>query len=246
MTTVPIVVDECEIFCDIMTEHARNNTLFRMEQATTKLTVNIIGKIVLDLDFNAQRGRNVLLDAFTNQTRWSYMGVQFQPSELWDVRRPIMLKYNNWKMNTYLSEKLEERFAARSSRGKTKHVVDLALESYLKEVKGSTGDAEDVKGLDPEFKQSCISNMKTFIFAGHDTTSSTICYAFYYLSQSPDMLARIRKEHDDVFGSNPDEVAARLRKEPHLLNKLDYTLAVTKEVLRIQPPASTIRAGMPS
>ncbi|CAK4031373.1 sterigmatocystin biosynthesis P450 monooxygenase stcS [Lecanosticta acicola] len=245
MTTVPMIVDECQTFCDIMAENARNNTVFRMEVATTKLTVNIIGKIVLDLDFNAQRGRNVMLDAFNSQTSWSYLGVQFQPSELWDIRRPIMLKYNNWKMNKYLSDLLDKRFAARTSGGKTKHVVDLALESYMKEVKGLEGKAEDIKEVDPEFKQSVISNMKTFIFAGHDTTSSVLCYAFYYLSQHPDILARIRREHDEVFGPDPDQVADKLRKEPHLLNKLDYTLAVTKEVLRIQPPASSIRAGLP-
>lgn len=245
MTTVPIIVEECEMFCTIMTENAKNKTLFRMEQATTKLTVNIIGKIVLDLDFNAQRGSNVLLDAFNSQTYWSYLGPQFRPSELWDIRHPIMLRYNTWKMNRYLSNLLDERFATRQSKGKSKHVVDLAFEAYLKEVKGTTGEASITTKLDPEFKQAAISNMKTFIFAGHDTTSSTLCYAFYYLSKNPSMLARIREEHDQVFGSNLDDVGERLRKDPHLLNRLDYTLAVTKEVLRIQPPASTIRSGIP-
>lgn len=68
-------------------------------------------------------------------------------------------------MNRYIGRRLDERFATRAARGKTKHVVDLALESYLKEVKGGSGTVEDVKGLDPVFKKAAISNMKTFIFA---------------------------------------------------------------------------------
>ncbi|KAI7514123.1 hypothetical protein KC331_g22556, partial [Hortaea werneckii] len=114
---------------------------------------------------------------------------------------------------------------------------------YLKEVRGVTGDISNVKGLDKEFKQAAINNMKTFIFAGHDTTSSTIVYAFYYLSKDPEALAKIRKEHDDVFGTDPEAAAEQLKQDPRLLNKLEYTLAVTREVLRLQPPASTVRVG---
>jgi len=85
--------------------------------------------------------------------------------------------------------------------------------------------------------------MKTFIFAGHDTTSSTLCYAYYYLSKNPETLAKIRQEHSDVFGPDQSTVGDQLKQDPRLLNRLDYTLAVTREVLRCQPPASTVRTG---
>lgn len=58
--------------------------------------------------------------------------------------------------------------------------------------------------------------------AGHDTTSSTICYIAYMLSKNPDCLARIRKEHDDVLGpleNTPDKI----KRDPYVLNKLEYT-----------------------
>jgi cytochrome P450 len=209
------------------------------------LTIDIICKLVLDLDLSSQTQSNELVSAFNSQVRWQSLGVQFQPSELWDIRRPIMQAYNNWRMNRYLGKRLDERFASRESRGKTKHVIDLALEAYLKEVKGGSGDTTQVTKLDPEFRIAAVSNMRTFVFAGHDTTSSTICYAYYYLSKDPEVLARIRQEHDDVFGTDRDAAVSRLLEDPHLMNKLDYTLAVIREVLRIQPPASTIRAGSP-
>ncbi|EME79459.1 uncharacterized protein MYCFIDRAFT_167334 [Pseudocercospora fijiensis CIRAD86] len=245
ITQVSTIVDECQVFCDIMEKRARNNELFRMEPAATKLTVNIIGKIVLDLDLNAQHGKNVLVDSFMSQIRWQKIGLQYQPSELWDIRRPIIQRYNNWRMHRWLSARLDERFAGLEARGKSKHVIDLALEAYLKEIKGQKGsvDASKIKGLDPDFKEAAISNMKTFTFAGHDTTSSAICYSFYYLSKYPETLAKIRKEHEEIFGPDPDVVAQKLKSDPHLLSKMEYTLAVTKEVLRMQPPASTIRLG---
>lgn len=67
MTLVPLIVDECAIFRDILTERAGKRQLFRMEQATTRLTVDIIGKVVLDVDFNTQRGSNVLVDSLLSQ-----------------------------------------------------------------------------------------------------------------------------------------------------------------------------------
>lgn len=57
------------------------------------------------------------------------------------------------------------------------------------------------------------------------------------------MLALARKELDEVFGPEVNTVAEKIKQDPHLLNRLDYLLAVTKEVLRMQPPASTIRMG---
>jgi len=244
MSLVPLIVDDVLIFNDIMEKHAENDDVFRMERATTSLTVDIIGKVVLDLDLATQKGPNELVDAFMKQVQWQKIGAQFNPWELIDfpIRNPIQW-YLTWKMDRYIGKCLEERFATREGRGKSRAVVDLALEAYLKEVRGVTGDVSNVKGLDKEFKQAAINNMKTFIFAGHDTTSSTIVYAFYYLSKDPEALAKIRKEHDDVFGTDPEAVADQLKQDPRLLNKLEYTLAVTREVLRLQPPASTVRVG---
>lgn len=163
MTLVPLLVDECSIYRDILTKRAEKNELFRLEQATTRLTADIIGRVVLDVAFKTQTGPNVLIDCLLNQIRWIPIGAQFNPWELVDIRRPVMLKYNTWKMNQYIGKQLDERFATKENRGKTKHVVDLALEAYLKEVKGATGSTENVKGLDPEFKTAAINNMKIFV-----------------------------------------------------------------------------------
>jgi cytochrome P450 len=233
------------VFADILKEKAKNRELFRLEPLTTRLTVDIIGKVVLDTEFGSQKGSNEFVDTLVNQISWQRVGGEINLSNF-DLRRPLIMKYNTWKMNRYVARLLEDRFATRSERGKTKCIIDLALDAYLKENK-TVAEAKSMK-LDPEFKKAAISNMKAFTFAGHDTTSSTICYCYYYLSKNPDCLSRVLVEHNTFLGadSSPAAVGEKLNQDPYLLNKLDYTSAVVREVLRLQPPASTVRMHQPS
>jgi cytochrome P450 len=113
--------------------------------------------------------------------------------------------------------------------------------------KAGAGDILDLALNDAEYgKQATtseiIDQMKTFFFAGNDTTSSILCWVYVYLHQNPLALAALRKEIDDVFGvGTPEDVACQIIKNPKLLNQLDYTLAVIRETLRLEPPAQMIR-----
>jgi Cytochrome P450 len=72
-----------------------------------------------------------------------------------------------------------------------------------------------------------------------------MCYAFYLLSRNPDVLEKIRAEHDSVFGKDRNKAASVLSEEPRLINQVPYTTAVIKEALRMFPPSSTMREGSP-
>lgn len=64
------------------------------------------------------------------------------------------------------------------------------------------------------------------------------------LSKNTECLERIRKEHDEILGpisGTPDKI----KKDPHILNKLEYTYAVIRETLRLWPTASSVRTGFP-
>lgn len=101
--------------------------------------------------------------------------------------------------------------------------------------------------LDPAFKKWATTQIRLFLFAGHDSTSSTICYIFYLLESDPEALAKVRAEHDAVFGgpSSLATVPDQIRQNPSSLNQLPYTTAVIKETLRLFPPASAFRDGRP-
>jgi len=83
------------------------------------------------------------------------------------------------------------------------------------------------------------------LFAGHDSTSSTVCYCFHLLHANPSALARIRAEHDSVLSTDLSAVSASISLTPHLLNQLPYTLAVIRETMRLFPAATGLRQGAP-
>lgn len=47
MTLVPGIVDDSLVFCDILARHVEKGDVFRLEEAATRLTVDIIGRVVL-------------------------------------------------------------------------------------------------------------------------------------------------------------------------------------------------------
>lgn len=97
--------------------------------------------------------------------------------------------------------------------------------------------------MDNTFKKFTMNQIKLFLFSGHDTTSSTVCYIFYILGTKHNILAKVRGEHDSIFGPDASRAASFITANPPLINQLPYTVAVIKEVLRMFPAVSGTRIG---
>ncbi|KAI1763246.1 cytochrome P450 [Hypoxylon sp. FL1150] len=94
-----------------------------------------------------------------------------------------------------------------------------------------------------EIKEEADGN-RPFLFAGHDTNTSMLQWAFYELSRTPRALKAVRDELDEILGprSDPRTVCATLtEKGEHLLPRMHYVSALIKETLRLHPPASAVR-----
>jgi len=72
--------------------------------------------------------------------------------------------------------------------------------------------------------------LMTLMFAGHDTTTSTVTFMLHELARHPDVLARLCAEQDEVLADAPPTPAQLEREMPYLEMVLD-------EVLRLYPPA---------
>ncbi len=161
--------------------------------------------------------------------------------------RPIVLRYNSWRMNRYIEAEIEKRIAERThdstsqvDRKRSRSIISLVLDRYLEEEQ-----VQDRALPKKAFKKVATSQLRLFLFAGRDTTSSTLLYCYHLLATHPKELSRLIAEHDQVFGTDISQVHEMISQDPQRLNQLPYTSAVIKEVLRLFPPAASMRQGRP-
>jgi cytochrome P450 len=262
-TLIPGIVNDTLVFRETLGKYADSGEVFQIEKEVAGLTVDIIGHIVLDHDMLAQTTNNEFVRYFRSAVHWSPSASNINPLINYNPILPIMMWYNTRRMDAYLMKVLDDRFSSRAhlahnSTTRGKPAIDLALDEYTAEqtaLGNSTGRVTDMA-----FKRFAIDQMKTFIFAGHDTTSSTVAYIYYLLHYHPEALAKLRKEFDDVFGDDIGATADLIKTKPLLINKLVYSTAVIKgefsnlenhifeaqsqlETLRLYPPASSVRQG---
>ena len=121
-------------------------------------------------------------------------------------------------------------------------VLSLSLKAAMGDTPG------DKFQLTKDDTEGIVSQLKTFYFAGHDTTATAIAWAIWLLAQHPDRLERVRKELLTEVGAWAKTMTTRhsSSSSDHTPTFADwercvYLKAVLQEVLRLYPPASTAR-----
>ncbi|KAJ1338307.1 sterigmatocystin biosynthesis cytochrome P450 monooxygenase [Microdochium nivale] len=261
---VPTILEEVDVFVHQLEQLAGPDgswgDVFQLEKRAMNLTFDVIGRAALDVKFGEQTRpeSSPFKVAFFRQLSWMVMGASIStivarklPSFGRDVARNAKI------MDDYLIPYVQDRNAivekqqqslekgsSDTSPPSEKFIIDLALKALQKD-----GDSSQLLSQPSgDLMQTLLAQLKVFIFAGHDTTASTIAWGFHLLSKNPEALARLRAEHDSVFGATATDVQstrAQIAASPRLLNQLPYTVAVIKETLRLQPPAASWRQGQP-
>jgi cytochrome P450 len=193
-----------------------------------------------DHDFQSQSEYNDMTSALRNQLTWSTTGIEINLLLKLNFLRPFVHMYNTWRMNRYLVPRLQQRYnmMKRENANPGKSVIDLALKAYQAE-------NPSTETIPAAFEEVAIAQIKLFIFAGHDTTSSSTIFVLDLLAKYPDVLARVRAEHEAVLGPDHSEAASRLTETPQVLNQLPYIVAAIKEALRLYPVVAALRVGEP-
>lgn len=145
---------------------------------TTKITIDVIGRVVCDHDFKTLTTDNEFMKTMRKTISWM---PDHQSLNLWHRKhplRPLFWKYYKWKMDKYIGKILDDRFTSKNTSVqkdvKRKSGIDLSLQEYYRE-KGRDVNSEIVT-MDAEFRRFAIDNLLILLFAGHDTTASTLCY----------------------------------------------------------------------
>ncbi|XP_054649431.1 cytochrome P450 3A27-like isoform X1 [Dunckerocampus dactyliophorus] len=121
----------------------------------------------------------------------------------------------------------------KSDRNKNDHknrvdFMQLMVDSQMSE--SSTGDASNQKGLTDH---EILSQAMIFIFAGYETSSSSLCFVAYNLATHPHIQKALQKEIDETF---PDK--ARPNYED--LMQMEYLDMVVNESARLYPIANRL------
>ncbi|KAF2464401.1 cytochrome P450 [Lindgomyces ingoldianus] len=246
----PAIADEVAVFCKLLRRRASEEKMFQLEEYALRLTFDIIGRVTLDARLHYQTQGSALADCLRRQVYWTPFGTTFNPFRRYLSPRPLVQKYNSYRMNQYLGLEIDKRFkeltlsrssSPKGSPSRSRSIISLAMDKYLEDV----GDTGELSGN--TFKELAKPQLRMFLYAGHDTTSSTLLYCLFLLSGHPEVLSKVRAEHDRVFGSDfsINHINEVIHTDPTLLNQIPYTLAVIKEVLRIFPPAASLREGCP-
>jgi cytochrome P450 len=212
---------------------------FRLESYTTNLAFDIIGIVTFNMDLNAQiDGKQsevfltyrALSQAFSKRP---FGGVGWRDYYCANERE---IRSKGRHLDKILKDEIKKQHKALASRNmdtkpKNKSVATLSLDGIDK--------------LTPQILQQTSDTLRGFLFAGHDTTSILLQWAFYELHIHPSAAKTLKDELDCVFGPNthPSAVIKALRgvEAGALLNRLPYTDALIKETLRLHPPGTTAR-----
>lgn len=232
---LPVLIDKTTVFITKMDAIARSGAITELDSYCVNLTFDIICQVITNVNVHAQEEAlahelivsfRLLLDTYISGTGLGLAA----------LNPYVQLKryYYSRRMDAALFKIIKEKF-------------DDIQQSRNTEDRASSNDRSvlalalrDVEVLTPDVSQLIADQCKTFLFAGHDTTSILLQRLFYALSIDPPRLAKIREEHYSLFGSE-DSQTVFLAKPDETLQGLTYTSACIKEALRLWPPAATAR-----
>jgi cytochrome P450 len=139
----------------------------------------------------------------------------------------------------YLLQTLRGPFSPFAHMQKHRKRLDALIYDEITRRRGSGERREDLMSVlleatddagEPLSDREVRDHLITLLFAGHDTTTSTVTFLVYELLQAPEALARVTAELDTVLGGREPTAEELVGGMPELE-------AVMDETLRMYPPA---------
>lgn len=179
----------------------------------TALTLGVLGRTLLDTDLGAFGGLGSSFEAVQNQAMFELMTLSMVP--MW-LPLPGQLRFR--RAHDELEEVVRRLVDDRRARpgGDADDVVSLLIRATGREADPRVG------------RRRMRDELVTLLLAGHETTASTLSWAFYLVDQHPQVWERLHAEAVEVFGGTAP-TAERLRG-------LTYTTKVVQEAMRLYPP----------
>ncbi|MDQ3755934.1 MAG: cytochrome P450 [Acidobacteriota bacterium] len=134
---------------------------------------------------------------------------------------------------------LKKKLAGRRRSPGVRELLDATIQRIIAERRQSDRDhgdllsmllhAQDEESGDRMTDQQLRDEVVTIFIAGHETTANALAWAWYLLSQHPEVEAKLHRELDEVLAGKPDAVI-----DPA---QLPYANMVFTETLRLYSPS---------
>ncbi|KAJ9502739.1 hypothetical protein LTR96_005867 [Exophiala xenobiotica] len=282
----PLIVSKTRIFVDRLKAVAAQAQspdveakTFILKDFAQDLTTDIITEVTIEKDFHAQstpngQGHKGPLGMLTASRKLSGLVYPLGRGLGWhlvDPIRPVRAWFYEMVYNRELGKVVREQVANEQALQDEKEVGENeGGEDEEERPKQTQQQSKSItrlalSGMTPSnaLLRNTVSQIKSFLFAGQDTTATLIQWLCFELSKATwsdrhaEILDKLVAEHDAVFGKTEDPSSAfnaldvlgredddEGRREAESIlggSKLPYTTAFIKETLRLHPPASTVR-----
>lgn len=248
MTLLPNIVHEADVFVKTIEKYARTGEEFSLVNTITNMTFDVIGSVVIGINLDAQSsGEQSELLKLYSELLVTYQDDKYEMPWWMQPRVHFRRKTVARRIDLLLHDIVRRKWAERQRADpETDTRKDRAILSL------SFQDFPSQPSLPAEVVATTADQLKSFLFAGYDTTSTTISWLLYELSRHPHALAAVRNELASIFGANatPSQIQSQLLsppsgETPHPLHRMPYLSAAIKETLRHHPPVGIARITPP-
>jgi cytochrome P450 len=207
-----VVTNVIDIFMQDWEEKSRGNQTLDLDDEMMRLTLTVIIKSM----FSAKIDDKIqsLSHAFNVASKFMLWRSQQMWAPPLSVPIPRNVKYN--RALKVLNDTIYPLVADRRKNPKD-DLLGMMLE--MRDVDTNEGMSD----------RQARDEIVTIFFAGHETTAATLSWAFYLLSQHPEIEERVRAEVEDVLNGRRPAFAD--------LPRFVYLQQVINEVLRLYPAA---------
>ncbi|MEV0829622.1 cytochrome P450 [Nonomuraea rubra] len=178
----------------------------------TALTLGVLGRTLLEADLGAYESIGHAFEGVQDQAMFEMVTLGAVP--LW-LPLPLHLRFRRSRRELH-------RIADALVAHRIEHPT--GGDDLLSRLIASAGQAPGERAARDRLRAELI----TILLAGHETTASTLSWAFHLIDRHPGVRERLREEAVSVLGDRPPTVGD--------LPRLTYTTMVLEEVMRLYPP----------
>lgn len=258
---------------DVALAHPENQAVVDVLFWLSRTTLDIIGEIGFDFDFQSlEHGNkdrlagamNTLMEAVLNvdMAVALYLILSEKPSMSWLRKIPTKRSTTIHNARAIVDEQAaiiverlrndilsENQGVSKDSfdddtSGRNKSLVSRMIRANM---------ATDLKASERMSNEELMGQMTTLIIAGHETTATQNSWALWLLAMNPDVQERLRKEVQEAHAKEMAELDSLSEEEREIYNtqpvrdiySLHYLDNVVKESIRMMPSIpSTIRVAL--